>query len=117
MRTVWTPMVLAMALGLVGCVRADSIICKGSDTVLPLTQKEAEVFMGQHAEQSITVVGGGSGVGIAALLDGTTDIATSSREIQPKEKKQARPGKSWPSTSTNSSSSSRRITSVSPTSC
>lgn len=47
---------------------------KGSDTVLPLAQKEAEVYMKKN-KASVSVVGGGSGVGIAALLDGTTEIA------------------------------------------
>lgn len=59
---------------------------KGSDTVLPLTQKEAEVFMKKNPTTKITVTGGGSGVGIAAFLDGTTDIAMSSRKIKMSEK-------------------------------
>jgi phosphate transport system substrate-binding protein len=58
---------------------------KGSDTVLPLAQKEAEVF-GKKSGKSITVIGGGSGVGIAALLEGTTDIAMSSRKMKFDEK-------------------------------
>ena len=48
---------------------------KGSDTVLPLAQKEAEVYMKMTKGTSISVTGGGSGVGIAALFDGSTDIA------------------------------------------
>lgn len=59
---------------------------KGSDTVLPLTQKEAEVFMKKNANTSIMVTGGGSGVGISALLSGTTDIAQSSRSLKLDEK-------------------------------
>lgn len=59
---------------------------KGSDTVLPLSQKEAEKFMKANPGTSITVIGGGSGVGIAALLDGTTDIAQSSRKLKMDEK-------------------------------
>jgi phosphate transport system substrate-binding protein len=58
---------------------------KGSDTVLPLAQKEAEVF-GKKSGKSITVIGGGSGVGIAALLEGTTDIAMASRKMKFDEK-------------------------------
>ncbi len=58
---------------------------KGSDTVLPLAQKEAESFM-KKTRGSVTVVGGGSGVGIAALLDGTTEIAMSSRKMKFDEK-------------------------------
>lgn len=63
-----------------------SITLKGSDTVLPLSQKEAEVYMKNHPDASITVVGGGSGVGISALMDGTTDIAMSSRALKVDEK-------------------------------
>jgi phosphate transport system substrate-binding protein len=55
---------------------------KGSDTCLPLSQREAEAFMKGHKGTSVTVTGGGSGVGIAALLEGTTDIAQSSRKIK-----------------------------------
>jgi len=59
---------------------------KGSDTVLPLTQKEAEVYMKKNPGSSIMVTGGGSGVGISALLSGTTDIAQSSRSLKLDEK-------------------------------
>jgi phosphate transport system substrate-binding protein len=58
---------------------------KGSDTVLPLAQKEAEAF-GKKTGKSVTVIGGGSGVGIAALLEGTTDIAMASRKMKFDEK-------------------------------
>lgn len=59
---------------------------KGSDTVLPLTQKMSEIYMKQHPSASITVTGGGSGVGISALLEGTTDLAMASRRIKFSEK-------------------------------
>lgn len=59
---------------------------KGSDTVLPLAQKEAESFMKSNKSNKVTVTGGGSGVGLAALVDGTTDIAMSSRKIKMSEK-------------------------------
>jgi phosphate transport system substrate-binding protein len=59
---------------------------KGSDTVLPLSQKEAENYLKTNPSKSITVTGGGSGVGIFALLEGTTDIAQSSRKIKFDEK-------------------------------
>jgi phosphate transport system substrate-binding protein len=55
---------------------------KGSDTVLPLSQQEAESYMKTNRSASVTVTGGGSGVGISALLEGTTDIAQSSRKIK-----------------------------------
>ena len=59
---------------------------KGSDTVLPLSQKEAETYMKKNSNASITVTGGGSGVGLSALLSGTTDIAQSSRKMKIEEK-------------------------------
>ena len=59
---------------------------KGSDTVLPLSQKEAENYMKVNPSTTITVTGGGSGVGISALLAGTTEIAQSSRRIKFDEK-------------------------------
>src|SRR5437773_8439898 len=62
------------------------IVIKGSDTVLPLSQKEAESYMKKNSSESITVIGGGSGVGIAALLDNTTDIAMSSRPLKMDER-------------------------------
>lgn len=63
-----------------------AITIKGSDTVLPLSQKEAEEYMKKHADASITIVGGGSGVGISALMEGTTDVAMSSRALKMDEK-------------------------------
>ena len=57
--------------------QAQKVVIKGSDTVLPLSQKEAEIYMKKNAGKSITVVGGGSGVGLAALTDNSTDIAIS----------------------------------------
>ena len=63
-----------------------AIKVKGSDTVLPLSQKEAEEFMKSNKSASISVVGGGSGVGITALIDGSTDIAMSSRKMKMDEK-------------------------------
>lgn len=59
---------------------------KGSDTCLPLSQKEAEDYMNANPSQTVTVTGGGSGVGISALIEGTTDIAQSSRKIKFEEK-------------------------------
>lgn len=59
---------------------------KGSDTVLPVSQEAAENYMDQHKGARVTVTGGGSGVGISSLLDGTTDIAMASRSIRFSEK-------------------------------
>lgn len=59
---------------------------KGSDTCLPLTQTEAENFMNRNKGAKITVTGGGSGVGISALMEGTTDLAMTSRKMKFDEK-------------------------------
>ena len=67
-------------------VNKKNITLKGSDTVLPLGQKEAELYMQKDSAASISVTGGGSGVGLAALLEGTTDIAMASRDIKTEEK-------------------------------
>jgi phosphate transport system substrate-binding protein len=61
------------------------ITIKGSDTLVIMSQRWAEVYMKQHPEVSIQVTGGGSGVGLSALINGTTDIANSSRPIKPTE--------------------------------
>jgi phosphate transport system substrate-binding protein len=59
---------------------------KGSDTMLTLSQKEAEAYKKKNPSSSVSVVGGGSGVGIAALIDGSTDIAMASRSMKMDEK-------------------------------
>ncbi|ADV43884.1 PstS family phosphate ABC transporter substrate-binding protein [Bacteroides helcogenes] len=63
---------------------------KGSDTVLPIAQQTAEHFMTLVPGARITVTGGGTGVGISALLDETTDIAMASRAIKFSEKMKAK---------------------------
>ena len=65
----------------------NSVIVKGSDTIVKLSAHWAEAFMTKNPSINVSVTGGGSGVGIAALLNGTTDIANSSRDITPEEKK------------------------------
>ncbi|MCC7430641.1 phosphate ABC transporter substrate-binding protein, partial [bacterium] len=69
---------------------AEQLTIKGSDTVLPLSQKLAEVYLKKHPDKVVSVVGGGSGVGISSLIDGLTDIAQSSRDIKKKEIKDAK---------------------------
>jgi phosphate transport system substrate-binding protein len=68
---------------------AGNVVIKGSTTVLPIAQKAAEDFMRMNAGINISVSGGGSGNGIKAIIDGTTDIADSSRFIKEKEIKLA----------------------------
>lgn len=62
-----------------------TITVKGSDTMLILGQRWAEVYMNQNPGVTIQVTGGGSGVGIAALINGSTDICESSRPIKSSE--------------------------------
>jgi phosphate transport system substrate-binding protein len=62
-----------------------TITIKGSDTILILGQRWAEVYMNQNPGTTIQVTGGGSGVGIAALINGSTDICEASRSIKPSE--------------------------------
>ena len=64
---------------------AGNITVKGSDTMLILGQKWAEAYMKQHPGVTIQVTGGGSGTGIAALLNGSTDICNASRPMKPAE--------------------------------
>ena len=75
---------------LAGCKKKDEIqktvvSVKGSDTMVNLSQKWAENYMQKNPDASIQVTGGGSGTGIAALLNGTVDIANASRELKQKE--------------------------------
>jgi phosphate transport system substrate-binding protein len=66
--------------------RGGNITVKGSDTMVILGQRWAEVFMREHPGVTVQVTGGGSGTGIAALINGTTSIAESSRPMKDKEK-------------------------------
>ena len=58
---------------------------KGSDTIVNLALAWAEAYTAQHPEVRIAVTGGGSGTGIAALINGTVDIANASRAMKPEE--------------------------------
>ena len=80
---------LALAGGVSAQGKAGSLIVKGSDTMVNLSASWAEAFMNEHPNVMVSVTGGGSGVGIAALLGGTADICNASRDIAAKEKKQA----------------------------
>ena len=74
----------------------NQISIQGSSTVLPIAQKAAEVYMNNNSEVNISVRGGGSGNGIAALIDNAVDIANASRFIKEKEFKQARNNDVYP---------------------
>jgi phosphate transport system substrate-binding protein len=61
------------------------ITIKGSDTMVILAQKWAEVYMKSHPEVALQVTGGGSGTGISALINGATDICNASRPMKQSE--------------------------------
>ena len=91
------------ALALVACTRGEApqagssttsgaktekstVAVKGSDTMVILGQRWAEHFMKENPGVTVQVTGGGSGTGIAALINGTTDICEASRPMKDKEK-------------------------------
>jgi phosphate transport system substrate-binding protein len=65
-----------------------TITVKGSDTMVILAQRWAEMYMSKHPDINIQVTGGGSGVGISALINGTTDICNASRPMKNSERNQ-----------------------------
>ena len=93
-----TGTVLILCILLIGCHSATTpsdtnglpgdaayIENKGSDTIVNLALAWAETYQDENAEVRISVTGGGSGTGIAALVNGTVDIANASRQIKPEE--------------------------------
>ncbi len=76
-------LLLVTATGL--AAQDQNVTIKGSDTMLVMNQQLAQEYMKEFPGTNIQVSGGGSGVGIAALRDNTTDIAAASRLIKPKE--------------------------------
>ena len=86
-----SPFSLGMILGallfsaLAFAKQGASIQIKGSDTMVNLVQAWAEEFMKKEPEVFVAVTGGGSGTGFAALINGTCDVASASREIKAKE--------------------------------
>jgi phosphate transport system substrate-binding protein len=77
---------LALLLGCAGREGQTRLDIRGSDSEVNVVQRLAEVFMKEQPDVFISVTGGGSGVGIAALIDGTADLANSSRPLRPEEK-------------------------------
>lgn len=73
-----------------------NISIKGSDTMVLLGQRWAETYMKKYPGATIQVTGGGSGVGLAALINGTTDIAQASRPMKDSEKSQLMKNRSLP---------------------
>jgi len=73
------------ALALSASTQAANITVKGSDTLVILAQKWAEVYMSRKPDVKIQVTGGGTGTGFAALLNQTTDLCNASRKIRQAE--------------------------------
>jgi len=84
-------MLLAAALASAPALAsAQALTVKGSDTMVVLAQRWAEAYMKQSGAKKVQVTGGGSGTGIAALVNGTTEIANASRKIKGKESAKVR---------------------------
>ena len=94
-------LILGLAFLLIGCratatlesqggATAHTIVNKGSDTLVNVALAWAEDYSRVQPNVGISVTGGGSGTGIAALINGTADIANASREMKPEEIKAAK---------------------------
>jgi phosphate transport system substrate-binding protein len=87
-RNVTTGLAIVASVSLVACGGGEQrqlIQNKGSDTMVNVAQAWAEAYQQADATVMVAVTGGGSGTGIAALINGTVDIANSSRELKPEE--------------------------------
>ena len=86
MKTLSGILLVASALAIPTAASAGSITIKGSDTMVLLGQRWAEQYMAKVPGSSLQVTGGGSGTGISALINGTTDICQASRSMSAAEK-------------------------------
>lgn len=84
--TFFGALLLLLSTNLALFTQGRNITVKGSDTMVILGQRWAEQYMKKNPDVTIQVTGGGSGTGIAALINGTTDIAEASRAMKPEEK-------------------------------
>jgi phosphate transport system substrate-binding protein len=80
----------ALLSGLGVAWAARGLTLKGSDTMVILVQRWAEDYMASHPGEVLQVTGGGSGTGIAALINGTTDVCMASRPMKEDEKRKLR---------------------------
>jgi len=83
--SLWVVSCLMFLVWSLPAAAASTVVIKGSTTVLPIAQVALEAYMKAHPGVNISLSGGGSGEGIKALIDRSTDIANSSREIKEKE--------------------------------
>ena len=84
-KLVLAALVLSSIFLMLGFAGSEKITVKGSDTMVILAQRWAERYMTTNSNVTIQVTGGGSGTGITALINGTTDICNSSRPIKSSE--------------------------------
>jgi phosphate transport system substrate-binding protein len=82
-------MAAVFALSAGAAMAEDQITMTGSTTVLPFAQATAEAYMKKNPDVNISVAGTGSGDGIKAIIDNTTDIGNASRDMKDKEVKLA----------------------------
>ncbi len=81
---------LAALVAIVPAAGRAAVTVKGSDTMVILAQRWAEEYMKKNPSKKVQVTGGGSGTGIAALINGTTDVADASRAMKDDEKAKVR---------------------------
>jgi phosphate transport system substrate-binding protein len=86
----WASLALVVIMACNFVMAGKAITLKGSDTLLMLGQRWAELYMQKNPGVVIQVTGGGSGVGIAALINGSTDICQASRSMKDSERKKIR---------------------------
>ncbi|HVZ41743.1 MAG TPA: phosphate ABC transporter substrate-binding protein [Candidatus Kapabacteria bacterium] len=87
-KTLFSLFLFVAAAASFGFMAADVITVKGSDTMVIMAQKWAEAYHAKNPGVEIRVTGGGSGTGISALINGTTDICNASRPMTAAEKAQ-----------------------------
>jgi len=85
MKKIFTICLITLFFITVNLSAQNFIRIKGSDTLINLVQRLAEVYMEENPNTAIAVTGGGSGVGIASLIANRIDIADASREMKTKE--------------------------------
>jgi len=79
---------MCLVLTMLACGSSDvqTLQIRGSDSEVNLVQRLGEAFGDDRPDRAVAVTGGGSGVGIAGLIDGNCDLANSSRALKPAEK-------------------------------
>lgn len=87
-KTLLSIVALTVAATVYGFLPLEVITVKGSDTMVILAQQWAETYQAKQPGVSIRVTGGGSGTGISALINGTTDICNASRPMSRSERQQ-----------------------------